>query len=100
MVVTIDIGMILALVKIINWIMHIAVGLVVIFAMDFLEKKSAKVSILIVAIWIMKAVMFGSDYRRYGYATRICIFISSNILLYSYMGTRNQLICLCSKRDE
>lgn len=53
MVVTIDIGMILALVKIINWIMHIAVGLVVIFAMDFLEKKSAKVSILIVAIWII-----------------------------------------------
>lgn len=33
--------------------MHIAVGLVVIFAMDFLEKKSAKVSILIVAIWII-----------------------------------------------
>ncbi len=53
MVITIDIGMILALVKIINWIMHIAVGLVVIFAMDFLEKKSAKVSILIVAIWII-----------------------------------------------
>lgn len=53
MVVTIDIGMILTLVKIINWIMHIAVGLVVIFAMDFLEKKSAKVSILIVAIWII-----------------------------------------------
>ena len=53
MVVTIDIGMILALVKIINWIMHIAVGIVVIFAMDFLEKKSAKVSILIVAIWII-----------------------------------------------
>jgi hypothetical protein len=53
MVITIDIGMILTLVKIINWIMHIAVGLVVIFAMDFLEKKSAKVSILIVAIWII-----------------------------------------------
>lgn len=53
MVITIDIGMILALVKIINWIMHIAVGLVVIFAIDFLEKKSAKVSILIVAIWII-----------------------------------------------
>lgn len=53
MVITINIGMILALVKIINWIMHIAVGLVVIFAMDFLEKKSAKVSILIVAIWII-----------------------------------------------
>lgn len=53
MVITIDIGMILGLVKIINWIMHIAVGLVVIFAMDFLEKKSAKVSILIVAIWII-----------------------------------------------
>lgn len=53
MVITIDIGMILALVKIINWIMHIAVGLIVIFAMDFLEKKSAKVSILIVAIWII-----------------------------------------------
>ena len=53
MVITIDIGMILALVKIINWIMHISVGLVVIFAMDFLEKKSAKVSILIVAIWII-----------------------------------------------
>lgn len=53
MVITIDIGMILALVKIINWIMHIAVGLVVIFAMDFLEKKSAKVTILIVAIWII-----------------------------------------------
>ena len=33
MVITIDIGMILTLVKIINWIMHIAVGLVVIFAM-------------------------------------------------------------------
>lgn len=53
MVITIDIGMILTLVKIINWIMHIAVGLVVIFAMDFLEKKSTKVSILIVAIWII-----------------------------------------------
>lgn len=53
MVITIDIGMILTLVKIINWIMHIAVGLVVIFAMDFLKKKSAKVSILIVAIWII-----------------------------------------------
>lgn len=53
MVITIDIGMILALVKIINWIMHIAVGLLVIFAMDFLEKKSAKVTILIVAIWII-----------------------------------------------
>ena len=53
MVITIDIGMILTLVKIINWIMHIAVGLVVIFAMDFLEKKSAKVSILIVAIWVI-----------------------------------------------
>ena len=53
MVITIDIGMILALVKIINWIMHIAVGLVVIFGIDFLEKKSAKVSILIVAIWII-----------------------------------------------
>nr|DAN84044.1 MAG TPA: hypothetical protein [Caudoviricetes sp.] len=53
MVITINIGMILTLVKIINWIMHIAVGLVVIFAMDFLEKKSAKVSILIVAIWII-----------------------------------------------
>lgn len=53
MVITIDIGMILALVKIINWIMHIAVGLIVIFAMDFLEKKSAKVTILLVAIWII-----------------------------------------------
>lgn len=53
MVITIDTGMILTLIKIINWIMHIAVGLVVIFAMDFLEKKSAKVSILIVAIWII-----------------------------------------------
>ena len=53
MVITIDTGMILALVKIINWIIHIAVGLVIIFAMDFLEKKSAKVAILLVAIWII-----------------------------------------------
>ena len=44
MVITIDTGMILALVKIINWIIH---------AMDFLEKKSAKVAILLVAIWII-----------------------------------------------
>lgn len=53
MVITIDTGMILTLVKIINWIMHIAVGLVIIFAMDALEKKSAKVAILLVAIWII-----------------------------------------------
>ena len=53
MVITIDTGIILALVKIINWIIHIAVGLVIIHAMDFLEKKSAKVAILLVAIWII-----------------------------------------------
>lgn len=51
--IAIDTRMILALVKFINWIIHIAIGLVLICGMDFLEKKSAKVSILLVAIWII-----------------------------------------------
>lgn len=51
--IAIDTRMILALVKFINWIIHIAIGLVLIYGMDFLEKKSAKVSILLVAIWII-----------------------------------------------
>lgn len=53
MVITIDTGMILTLIKIINCIIHIIIGVVLIFAMAFLEKKSAKVLILLVVIWII-----------------------------------------------
>ena len=49
--IAIDTGMIL--VKFINWIIHIAIGLAIIYGMDFLEKKSAKVAMLLVAIWII-----------------------------------------------
>lgn len=51
--ITIDTGTILAILKFVNWVIHVAIGLAIIHGMEFLEKKSQKIAILFVAIWII-----------------------------------------------
>lgn len=53
MTITINTDGILWILKLIDWVMHIAIGCAIIHGLDFLEKKSSKIAMLIVAIWVI-----------------------------------------------